>query len=304
MTSTRAWFVGCSLALLSACSLTRITYVGIYGPPTAPAGASIRLTASENAESSILGRNPQQVSWSLISGACKLKDGQNLSITLMVAETTTDTSCTVRANSVINPSISADYKLAVIAIKTVLPRETFETSNNGWLEQSYILGAHVPSGGYYYNSPATFGASGGNPGGHLRRSSVGYEYFDAAADFLGRQSRFLNANLEFDLVVAGSETQFDSDDVVLIGGGFELVAMLPKAPSTVWTKYSIPFSTAGDWRVGSRSGPLASRAQIAQTLEFVTALWIRSGWIEPDPYSKFQTSTATTGLDNVTVVKP
>ncbi|MFC3615363.1 laminin B domain-containing protein, partial [Lutimaribacter marinistellae] len=133
---------------------------------------------------------------------------------------------------------------------------------------------------------------GGNPDGYLE--GVDYAtgevwYFVAAEKFLGDKSAFYGGTLSFDLRQSSLSSQFDANDVVLIGGGITLV-LNHAHPGTDWTNYSLDLSTASDWRVGTESGAVATEVEIRTVLANLTALHIRGEYVS---------GSDTGALDNV-----
>lgn len=146
--------------------------------------------------------------------------------------------------------------------------------------------------------PLSWAATGGNPGGHVTIDDAtqgGITYFVAPADYRGDRSAALGSLLRFDLmqVYSGSASQFNSADVVLVGGGNTLVFDTPNNPANgAWTSYAVPL-VAGSWRLNSTAGAIASDTQLATTLASLTALRIRA---------EYRTGADVGKLDNVSLV--
>lgn len=175
---------------------------------------------------------------------------------------------------------------AAIAPTAGATTSSFDAGSEGWT----VLGDA--------EGPLTWVASGGNPGGHVAiddASQGGITYFVAPAAYRGDQSAALGSLLQFDLmqVYNGSASQFNSADVVLVGGGNTLVFDTPNNPAKgAWTSYAVPL-VAGSWRLDSTAGAIASQAQLATTLGSLTALRIRA---------EYRTGPDIGKLDNVSLV--
>ncbi len=77
-----------------------------------------------------------------------------------------------------------------------------------------------------------------------------------------------------DLAQSAVNSQFDADDVILLGADQRLVHDLPANPGVDWTSYTVPLE-ASAWRINSRTGDPASEAQLQTVLGALTALHIR-----------------------------
>lgn len=135
--------------------------------------------------------------------------------------------------------------------------------------------------------------TGGNPGGYLE--AVDYAtgelwYFVAPQKFLGDKSAYSGGSLQFDLKQSAADNQINADDIVITGGGLTLALDTLDNPGTDWTHYSVAFDTSSDWRVGTRTGDVATQAQIDTVLANITGLNIRGEFINGND---------TGGIDNV-----
>lgn len=135
--------------------------------------------------------------------------------------------------------------------------------------------------------------TGGNPGGYLE--AVDYAtgqiwYFVASQKFLGDKSAYSGGTLQFDLKQSGTWSQFDADDVVLTGGGLTIALDTLDNPGVDWTHYAVAFDTTTDWRIDTRTGSVATQAQIDTVLGNLASLQIRG---------EFISGSDTGGLDNV-----
>lgn len=178
---------------------------------------------------------------------------------------------------------------------------TFEGSSDGWL--GVTLPFPTPS-----NPPTelatttvtTLQATGGNPDGYLRMADpdgslpVGNtQYWKAPPSFLGDRSASLGGVLRYDVRVFTSLGTFTQEDVLMTGNGLTLAWTAGATPSpNAWRTFAVPLQ-AGSWRVGTRTGPFASQAQVAAVLASVTSLYLRG---------EFQNGPDTMGLDNVAFV--
>lgn len=144
----------------------------------------------------------------------------------------------------------------------------FSTSNEGW------QAIDSPLGGF---AGATYRATGGNPNGYISARDIlpaSTMYFVAPAKFLGNKSWAYNNTLSFDLKIE-TGTFFSVDDVILEGNSTILVFDIAN-PTTTWTTYTCPLNETAGWRVGTRNGVAATKAQIQDVLCNITRLWIRA----------------------------
>jgi hypothetical protein len=163
---------------------------------------------------------------------------------------------------------------------------TFDTEDEGWRITGDAQGSSVLP---------THHLTGGNPGGYISATDNvqgGVWYFKAPAAFHGDYSVAYGTELEFDLKQSSLNSQFNSVDVYLRGGGLELTYDTPNNPGTVWTSYRLALTEAGGWRIG---GAIPTQAQMLQVLGDVTDLQIRG---------EFVTGADTGSLDNVRLVGP
>jgi hypothetical protein len=136
-------------------------------------------------------------------------------------------------------------------------------------------------------------ASGGNPGGYLEAvdfTTGEVWYFVAPTKFLGDKTAYSGGTLQFDLKQSSTSSQFDSEDVVISGGGLTIVIDLAGNPDVDWTHYSIHLDTTSDWRIGTLSGAMATQAEIDAVLSNITNLHIRGEYVS---------GSDTGGIDNV-----
>lgn len=130
-----------------------------------------------------------------------------------------------------------------------------------------------------------------NPGAALSASDGGVDtwYWLAPEAYLGDKTAYFGGSLSFDLKQSATSNQFDSDDVILVGGGITLVLDIAP-PGTDWTSYSAYLDSRSAWRVGSEDGPLATETQILHVLGDLQSFRIRG---------EYQIGADTGGLDNV-----
>jgi hypothetical protein len=187
-------------------------------------------------------------------------------------------------HAALRSSTIAVLALAAIAAPAAnAASSTFNSNAEGWSALGDIAG------------PLTWSGSGGNPAGNVSivdSVTGGVTYFVAPAAFLGNQSAALGTSLTFDLkqVFPGAADQFDSPDVILVGGGVTVTFDLPTNPANgSWTSYAVPL-TAAAWHLNSLAGAAPTAAQFLTALSGLTALEIRA---------EYQTGSDTGSLDNV-----
>lgn len=138
-------------------------------------------------------------------------------------------------------------------------------------------------------------ASGGNPGKYLQAQDItsgDVWYFQAAPQFLGDKSAFYGGLLSYDLKQSAVSSQFNSNDVLLIGAGKTLIFNTPYNPGIDWTHYSIVLKDGAGWRVQSTNLP-ATEADMRQVLSNLTTFRIRG---------EYRTGADTDGIDNLELV--
>jgi gliding motility-associated-like protein len=146
----------------------------------------------------------------------------------------------------------------------------FDTNNEGWQTRDYPSGV-APNQSYR--------ATGGNPSGHISAKD-GFPlpgstvYFVAPSKFLGNKSWAYNNTLSFDLKIE-TGSFFYEDDVILEGNGITLAYDMPNNPTTSWTTFTCTLNETSGWKVGTRLGATATKAQIQSVLCDLTKLWIR-----------------------------
>jgi hypothetical protein len=175
----------------------------------------------------------------------------------------------VRAEFRSGPDTSGLDNVRLEAPRVAAPFSRFDNGDEGWF---VLSDAHAPVW-----SPAS--AGGGNPGGALMvrdRGDGPFFLYQAPAKFLGDRSSAYGQTLSFDLKTTFNEHRATGmADVVLSGAGFTLVYDAPSNPGTSWTRFEVPLSEAGGWRVGTVRGPVPTAAQFRAVLGAVTGLAIR-----------------------------
>ena len=161
---------------------------------------------------------------------------------------------------------------------------TFDTGAEGWTVFGDAQGA---------SDEPTWVADGGNPGGHIQAQddvAGGVWYWNAPATFLGNQAGAFGQTLSFDLAQSSTSSQFNADDVILVGDGRTLAFDTPSNPGTSWTSYVLALVADGNWRFGTRTGRAATEEELLGTLGALEALRIRG---------EFRSGADTGRLDNV-----
>lgn len=158
---------------------------------------------------------------------------------------------------------------------------TFNTNNEGWTSARI-----ADFGGPNFSLPVgtnalTYSSTGGNPGGRvsIEDPTDDWQYFLAPAAFLGNKSSSLGLNMTFDLLrldsFSISPVNPQGPLVAATDGSTVLVYSAPySVPNTTsWTSYSVALA-AGDWRINSTTGTLATASQLATVFGNLTALYI------------------------------
>jgi hypothetical protein len=154
----------------------------------------------------------------------------------------------------------------------------------------------------------TYSSTGGNPGGFISLNTANGNpfYWHAPAKFLGNRAyTSFGQALTFDVLTSalvGAIAHGASGDIILQSTSNQFlyanVNALPTS-SSVWTPMSVMLDETGNWKVGSISGALASRAQVIDVLSNLAALRIFIHW-KTSP-----TNGITGSLDNVVMnVRP
>jgi hypothetical protein len=168
---------------------------------------------------------------------------------------------------------------------------TFAADAEGWSVVDIVWGA----GDYLAPGTVTapIHADGGNPGGHIRAADPSDQsfFFQAPGAFLGDLESYYGGTLTFDQQVSPATPEWrDDPDVVLGGGGVQLLYRGSANPGSDWTSFSVHL-TAAEWRVGSLTGVAPTEAEFRGVLAALSVLRIRGEYVTG--------VIETTGLDNV-----
>lgn len=171
------------------------------------------------------------------------------------------------------------------ASAATLVSSNFNTSVDGWTAVGDTT------------APATWVATGGNPGGFVQVSdtaSGGVMFWVAPAKFLGDKATTYSGRLRFDLRQSDTSSQFEDSDVVLEGAGMTLVYDTAANPGTSFTRYVVPLTVVG-WHEGTLSGPRPTVAEFKTALGSISALRIRA---------EYRTGADVDDIDNVVMTTP
>jgi laminin B (domain IV) len=146
---------------------------------------------------------------------------------------------------------------------------TFDTGTDGWTIFSDGTGP-------------VFEPGVGNPPGDIIGTDVVLGqvwYFNAPASFLGNKSAA--SLLSFDMSQSATTTQFNSSDVVLIGGGLTLALDTVPSPAAFpnFTHYEVSLGSATGWHIDTLGGAGASKEQLDTVLSALSALRIRGEFV-------------------------
>ena len=172
---------------------------------------------------------------------------------------------------------------------------TFDTDDEGWTIVSFydlsvddysVVGSYTPD----------WVASGGNPGGYIAVSvdpDVGQFTFAAPGVFLGNQVGM--SNLSYDLLHATGDVNFQTTDVMLVGGGTRLLWQSNPSldPGAIWIHVDVALSPSANWLVGSTTGGEASADDFQTVLGDLTGIFVRGEYTSGDESA---------GLDNFQLV--
>lgn len=174
-----------------------------------------------------------------------------------------------------------------------LAESTFAAGTEGWLSVIMPYPSAVPVSIIGVYTPNWVASGGGylsmnDPDGS---NSVGNcEYWQAPAAFLGARGAAYGGTLAFD-IGNGSPGYgtFTQEDLILVGGGITMVAMLPSTPTSSLGHFAITLTETG-WKRDGLGGPAATRAEFEAVLADITHLFIRA---------EYQLGPDTEYLDNV-----
>jgi hypothetical protein len=155
------------------------------------------------------------------------------------------------------------------ALAAPLAVSTFNTGTEGWTIFSDGTGP-------------VFEPGVGNPPGDIIGTDITLGqvwYFNAPASFLGNKSTA--SLLSFDLSQSATTAQFNSSDVVLVGGGLTLAFDTATNPVGFpnFTHYEVPLDSAAGWHVNTLGGPAATEGQLDTVLSGLTSLRIRGEFV-------------------------
>lgn len=153
---------------------------------------------------------------------------------------------------------------------------TFDVDDEGWL----VVGDAT-------SSTPQYNAEGGNDGGYISADDTaagGVWVWSAPGKFLGDRSSSFGKNLSFDLAQSSLDSQFDDNDVLIVGGNMTLVLNLLNNPGIEWTNYSVKLDSSEDWRITHYVwGDVATDEQIMEVLSNVLEIKIRGEYVSgPD----------------------
>ena len=163
----------------------------------------------------------------------------------------------------------------------VLVTSTFDNDDEGW---------RIVGDAQQGSSKPSWSAENGNPGGHIyAKDDVlgGVFYWLAPEKFLGDKSGAYGYTLDFDLKQSIANTQFDSDDIIITGGGITIKYDTSYNPGTDWTHYSVLLATDAGWM---RDSSAATYEDITTVLSSISSIQIRA---------EYRTGADTDYLDNV-----
>lgn len=180
--------------------------------------------------------------------------------------------------STLAPTLTPSSTTTETPVPLGLVASTFDTDDEDW---TVVNDAYAP----------VYHAEGGNPGGYISATDKGqglYWYWRAPAKFYGDFSMAYGRTLTFDLKQS-PVGQANRDDVILTGGGIQLIYNTPYNPGADWTSYSILLHESAGW-INKATGSAATQAEIQTALSALSDLQIRG---------EYTTSRDIGSLDNV-----
>jgi|CXWL01.1.fsa_nt_gi hypothetical protein len=125
----------------------------------------------------------------------------------------------------------------------------------------------------------------GDPNGHICGTDLNTGdiwYFEAPDKFQHDVSRAYGKRLIFDLKQSRENEQLRGQDVMLFGGGYQLIYNLRGTPGTKWTSYSVFLDATSGWLHKDTKVP-ATETEIRATMSNVTSFRIRGEYADgPD----------------------
>lgn len=166
---------------------------------------------------------------------------------------------------------------------------TFNADDEGWTFSDQNLNPQT----------VNYSSTGGNPGGHVASIIGGQVYYwTSPSKFNGNIAYFSYGQiLSFDLqnpVTPTIHGLYGYDVAIRLPGGGELVHTLPTLPAVApsWSTHTVRLDETTEWRFGSPTGPIATKAQIIQYLSGVASLRINGKFVSTG-------TGASASLDNV-----
>ncbi len=166
----------------------------------------------------------------------------------------------------------------VVLAQPIVAQSRFDSTSEGWVVNWFLdtqLCNPLGTGSGTLSSNRL--AVGGNPGGFLRHGEpggFGVSYFRGPASFRGDLSAAFGGVLSLDQRINGAPNT-TSEELQLQGAGRSLVTSLPVPGRDSWKRLRVRLAP-GAWRVNSCTGPLATEAEIKETLANVTGLLFRA----------------------------
>jgi len=177
----------------------------------------------------------------------------------------------------------AMLSLFSLMVKAQSTFSDFSSGKEGWV----IIGSNATY------SPG-FSAAGGNPGGYI------YAYYDsipeakwvysAPSGFTGNKIGAYNHSLSFDLMLLVNDVQFNDPDVILTGGGYQLVYDLKTDTINGWQSYTLILNENAGWHVTDLNGIAPTADIMKAVLTNLEHLQIRG---------KYSSTGLSSALDNV-----
>lgn len=170
---------------------------------------------------------------------------------------------------------------------------TFDTDADGWKAVDLLYNGNYLATGTEFT---LVHADGGNPGGYIEATDPSDQsfFFQAPGKFTGNLGAYYGGTLTYDqrsMDPTDANPEYRGDpDVVIGGGGVQLLFLGEANPGSAWTGFSVGLTTAG-WHVGSLTGAVPTEDQFRAVLSNVSVLRIRGEMI----YGVVET----TSLDNV-----
>lgn len=175
-----------------------------------------------------------------------------------------------------NLSLSFIFLLLINFLSAQNIISTFDTDDEGWL----VAGDAT-------SSTPQYNVEGGNNGGYISADDTaagGVWFWSAPENFLGERSSSFGKTLSFDLAQSSVDSQFDDNDVLIVGENLTLALNLLNNPGIEWTSYSVKLDSSEDWRITHYSwGEVATDGQIQEVLSNILEIKIRGEYVSgPD----------------------